>query len=412
MQQWLKEFAYLWKPVSERVGRREVDENNIEDIVMVNNMVVDKELGGREVTVLPSWEKMRSGVKQGKFTPSYWLRTDRVVLNTIRWGGAYLCGMGERWSVHSLDNHGGRSDKEYGEILSAFFSKEMEAVIGILQRVEWDTNGENDVQGFLSIHRLRRDPSVELTGEMSSAYGNHDTSYDAHDTSTVDVYSFEFNSLVSSYPTTDKKVRSISNRERIGVGLVHSVLLAKHLGVEKLKGIRHYYDRHCMSEGPIHRNAFNLLLQQTDSRIPDDSKLWEMIEGLDYQIPIFPYRMQMVALWDKATNWRVLQASAHQDIENSKDWEDKMPIDDEEQIPNNSLHQVNILDYCAKWTSERIAESIIQRKRHTRVKGPAGVVMETVRTFLAEWITSNALDPNWEPEIPTVSVEFNAEETP
>ena len=50
--------------------------------------------------------------------------------------------------------------------------------------------------------------------------------------------------------------------------------------------------------------------------------------------------MQMVALWVKATNWRVLHASAHQGIENSKDWADEMPVDDEEQIPNNSPHQV------------------------------------------------------------------------
>ncbi len=70
----------------------------IEDVVM-RNMVVDNELGGRDVTVLPSWEKIWSGVKKGRFTPSKWLRTGRVILNTVRWSGAYLCAMGGDWSV-------------------------------------------------------------------------------------------------------------------------------------------------------------------------------------------------------------------------------------------------------------------------------------------------------------------------
>ncbi len=36
--------------------------------------------------------------------------------------------------------------------------------------------------------------------------------------------------------------------------------------------------------------------------------------------------------------------------------------------------------------------------------------METVRSFLAEWITRNVREPNWEPEIPKTSVEFDTEE--
>ncbi len=290
----------------------------------------------------------------------------------------------------------------------------MEDVLGTLQRVEWDMNGENDDREFLSIHRLGRDPKVELTGEMSRAYGNHETSYDVRDISIVDKYSFEFNSLVSSYPTIDKNVSRPSNRERIGVGLVHSLLLAKHLGAEKLKAIRHYYyDKKCLIEGSTLQNAFKLLIQQTSSRILEDSKLWEMIEGFDYHFPMFFYRMQMVALWDEAMNWPVLQASAHRDIENScasaaalKLHRPFLEFVKKQRVLHDASYRIDIFEQSIKWTFDQIDAGSTLRKCSL------GVVMETVRTFLAEWICSSAPEPNWEPKIPTECVEFNIEETP
>ncbi len=55
----------------EEVPNQKVEDwNEIENGVMVNNMVVDNELGGREVTVLPSWMKIWRGVKEVTFTPS------------------------------------------------------------------------------------------------------------------------------------------------------------------------------------------------------------------------------------------------------------------------------------------------------------------------------------------------------
>ena len=376
------------------------DGKGVEDVVMVNNLVVDNELGGGEVTVLPSWEKMKSGIMEGRFTPSKWLQTDRVLLNTVRWSGAYLCGMGEYWSV---DTSGDRSGKECGGILESLFSRETEFVLHILKRVEWDLNLGKDGCDYFSIHSLGHCGEVDLTGEESTAYGGGATGYDVGDTSTVDAYSFEFSSLVSSYPTMDMKIKRIANRERIGVGLVHSVLLAKHLGVAKLKTVRRYYDRHRLREGIILRKAFKLLLKQTNTHIPDNAMIWRMFGSIDYQIPIFPYRMQMVALWDQATNWRVLQASSHQDIDNSK-WNAssfKFENKNKQRVLCYAPHPVNIFDYCAEWTVEQIEKKLLRRQ------GSLGVVIETVRTFLAEWITANTLEPNWEPDIPLDCVEFN-----
>ncbi len=391
---------------SERTDRRKADDGtDIEDAVMVNNIVVDNELGGRDVTVIPSFEKIWKGLKKGEFKPSKWLRTDRVILNTVRWSGAYLCGMGADWSAHTKDFP--FDFRDGAEILKSFFSREMEDMRRILQQVEWDMKIGNDSSDFLSIYRLGRTGEVELTGEMSTAFGNRDTSYDPSDTFTVDAYSFEFMSLVSSYPTVDKDIRRSTNRERIAVGLVHSVLLAKLLGIGNLKAIRRYYDRYRLPDGSILRNAFKLLHRQRSAGIPDDARIWEIFESNGYQIPIFPYRMQMVALWDEATNWRVLQASAHQDIFNSSvnAFSLKYFNKNQKRILRNVQHPVNIFNYCTNWVIEQIG------KEHLGWKGSLGVVMETVRSFLAEWITECGLEPNWEPEIPATRVEFNTRET-
>ena len=202
---------------------------------MVNNMVVDNELGEREVTVLPLLKKIWHGLKKGRFTPSKWLQTDPVILNTARWCGAYLCGKGNGWSVDVVNRK--------GEIVETFFSKEMKNARSTLQHVEWDVNVENDRRELLGIRRIGSYGKVNLTGEMTTAYGSHDINHDLSDISTVDAYSFEFESLVGSHPTNYERKRRILKRESAGIGLVHSVLLAKHLGVKKLQAIRWHYNR-------------------------------------------------------------------------------------------------------------------------------------------------------------------------
>ncbi len=382
------------------VSRGSVDDGNgIEKKIMVNNMVVDNELGGREVTVLPSWEKIRNGIKEGRFTPGKWLRTDRVILNTVRWGGAYLCGVGEDWSVGGF---GFRTRKESSDVSKSFFSRDMHYVRRLLQEVEWNMSMENEGSEFLTIYYLGSDDIVDLTGEMSTAYGSRLKQYDVEDTFTVDAFSFEFNSLVGSYPSGGH-MYSTANRERIGVGLVHSVLLAKHLGVEKLQAIRRYYDRYHLPEGAFLRNAFNLLLKQTNTPIPDDARIWKIFKSNDYQIPIFPYRMQLVALWDEATNWRVPQASAHYDYSSAL-FVFELQTEEEHRVLKNAPHPVNIFDTCAEWTIKQL------HRNEDEWIGSLGVVMETVRTFLAEWVTASAREMNWEPDVPTVCVKFNTGE--
>ncbi len=359
----------------------DVVEEDIEEVIEVNNSVVDNELGGREVTVLPSWQKMWDGLKKGSFKPSKWLYTDRVMLSTVRWSGAFLCGM-----------NGFESN---AEMLEKFFSRDMWGVRRILQCVDWNIGVENGSPEILSICEVGdKNAEIELTGEMSTAFGTGLHSYYLEETDLVKSYSFEFNDLVSSYPFREKKY-FVQNREKVTVELVHSLILAKHLGVEKLRAISQYYDHYWVPLGPVRGNAFRLLGKQTNCRIPDDDNIWMMFGSYSDEIPLFPYRMQAVALWDKATNWRVLQASAHHDVRRSLSRHSK-----EKQLLDDGLYEVDIFDTCAKRTAKHIAS-----------KGILGVVMETVRTFLAEWIVASAQEPVWEPEVPDDCFEFDLVET-
>ncbi len=123
-----------------------------------------------------SWRKMYRGLKACKFTPSKWLRTDRVILNTVRRSSAYLCAMGIIWA----DVYG------IGDVLDSFFSKEMKGSREILQFVEWDTSTVNDGCESLSIHGIGGLNAGRLSEEMTTAFGANDTRYDVRDTSILD----------------------------------------------------------------------------------------------------------------------------------------------------------------------------------------------------------------------------------
>ncbi len=378
------------KPPEYEPMNNERDDENIEDIIEVNNMVVDNELGGREITVRPSWKKIWNGLRKGSLTPSRWLRTDRVMLNTVRWCGAYLCGMGDHW--------GGENFTEgSGEILEKFFSDEMCLMRRVLQFVEWNIELKNNGHRIMNIYELAsQGPTylAELSGEMSTAYGTGLDSYVVDTTFNVSLYSFEFNSLIGSYPTNDKKPNS-RNRESVRVGLAHSVILAKHLGVEKLKAIREYYNHYRVPLGSIRKNAFRVLYEQMNNGKPD-AKIETMFESIRSTIPLFPFRMQALALWEEGTNWRVLQASAHQDIWNTLACFKSIRIKSDENVLRNLAHKVNIFDYCARWS-----------RTHINSKGSRGVILETVRTFLAKWIAGSGREPVWEADFPNDIFEYS-----
>ncbi len=386
------------------LGADEEEDVNVADVadvhhkLKVNNSVVDNELGGIDTTVWPSRRKIWKALKQGDFWPSRWLKTYHARLSTVRWCGALLCGMGEYWTINK--KHFRHHFRHYSisevEVLSSFFSSSLADVRSILQFVTWNIGGQNtSFSELFSIGRLSKTYFTDLKEDMSTAYDTDIPVYNITEPVTAKSYKFEFDALVGSYPSNNDDYEP-DNREKIVVELTHSVLLAKHLGVDKLKAIRKYYKNHRLPIPEMNRNAFEMLLKQHGKRISEDSGIWAMFNS--GEIPIFPYRMQMVALWEEATNWQVLQASAQQDIFYSTSCHGfGTPILRRESRP------ASLFDLCAELASNE--QFKIYQSNYF-----LGVVTESVRTFLAEYVAASSGEPNWEPEFSTDPFDFDVSE--
>ena len=358
----------------------------VEVEVRVNNTVVDNELGGTDVTVRPEWKKIWNGLKRGEFNPSKWLQADLVDLCTVRWCAAYLCAVGGDWSAKEDWVLGYRPQKR----LELFFSGEMNFARGVLQNVTWKKSEGNENPEAISVKWLGDKYNfVDLSAE-TTAYGSRIENYHVGSTWDVEWYSFEVDSLANSYPASN------AHRRRVTASLVHSVILAKHFGLEKLKGIRRHYEKYQMPKWGILEKAMKLYLKQTAWHISNESEIFNMLcDGDSTSIPLFPYRMQMVALWEQDTNWRVLQASAHADV-----WS-CLCITETGLTP---LHQFdtkpcNTFDYCMKISRNEFAGE--------RRPGCAGVVLESVRSFLGEWQMRTTQEIEWEPVVPLECFDFN-----
>ena len=151
------------------------NDDNVEDVeerVRVNNTVVDNELGGRDVTVLPSLKRVWNGIKKREFAPHKWLVTDQAKLSTVRWSSAYLCGMGDNWGAPN--SFLGNSRKN----LATFFSNEMRKTRGYLQRVTWKIEENNRIQMVFVSTLGDKYIRTNLNGEMKTAYGTEICGFD------------------------------------------------------------------------------------------------------------------------------------------------------------------------------------------------------------------------------------------
>ena len=166
--------------------------------------------------------------------------------------------------------------------------------------------------------------------------------------------------------------------------LVHSLLVAKHLGAEKLKSVRHYYDRYRIHSWILFGESLEAFLEQTTDATLHESEI-HWIFGNENNVLMFPYRMQMITLWEQDTNWRVLQASAHCDIDESMWFYFGSSLEDKPEA-------VSLFDY---WSN--IPQGLLEGH-----SGPCFLraVIETVRTFLAQWVTAAAQEAIWEPAMP------------
>ena len=97
--------------------------------------------------------------------------------------------------------------------------------------------------------------------------------------------------------------------------------------------------------------------------------------------------MQLIALWEKSTNWRVLQASAHAGGLNSFSYETSglTPLYQVGTKPNN------VFDY-----NSEIAQYDFEEDKQP---GSTGAVLESMRSFSAEMGMKTSLEVDWKPVI-------------
>ena len=303
-------------------------------------------------------------MRKGAFSPRKWLEADWAELCTVRWCAAYFCAIGRDWIA------GCRGQKR----LELFFSEEMAYVRRVLQSVTWNRIRDNENCEVIAVKWLGDEFNyVDLSVETTTVYGSPIRFYDVSTTRTFDYYSFEVDSLVNSYPARGHPAFD-SDRERVTASLTYSVVLAKHLGVEKLRGIRCKYEQYQMPKQGKLRKALKLYMKQTVRDISDESEIFEeLFDGYSRSIPLFPYRMELIALWEQGTNWRVLQACARADVRYCL-------LDVESGF--TPLHELdtkpcNTFDYYSNMARNEFAGL-------THL-GCTGVVLERVRSLLGEW---------------------------
>ncbi len=381
---------------------RENDGDKAEDIgrvLMLNNSVVDNEFGGTDVTVKFTWKSIWNSLKRGRWAPNEWLRSDHVWLSTVRWCGAFLCSMGMDWSC-----------QVNADTLKRFFSSELRDTLFFLDCTTWNIEEDESVAADESNDKMERNNGDIIekdlkTFSMDEMYDSHGlkvsalgcAAYDTPIPSSNDkrdsylAYSFEFNSLCGSFPTNKNNPWN-SLREDIAVELVDCLLLVKHMGVQKLRRIKRSYGRATFLNDKMWNAAFKFLLEQCGaSKVLKDNSMADMFSELD-RIPIFPSRLQMMTLWDKCPNKRVLQASVHNDNDAAL-FMDGDPADVSDQVEEFCGGPKDVYDYY-KDIGRLVA-------KHYGKRIVCGVVAESVRSFLADWLTSSGHEPSWEPVVPT-----------
>ncbi len=186
---------------------------------MVNNTVVDNELGGTDISVQVEWRKLKESLMCGKWNPSEWMTTADAELCTVRWGGAYLCALGKDWLGKSP--YAANSEK-----LSTFL-RVADFRLTALRFVTFNV-GEGEADE--NINSLS-----EIIGNMGYSTitldkaGGYETQLENFNVYTCDSYALQFDNLGSSYPLLNKWE---DNRDKVAVRLLNSVLLAKQVGFE------------------------------------------------------------------------------------------------------------------------------------------------------------------------------------
>jgi len=333
----------------------------MEGILKVNNKVVDNEITRNDLAVSLSTGKISLS------NPSSWLSTSEEELTTVRWSGAFLSEFGDFWGH---DMH-----KEY---LDELFSACKGSLFSMMSTTF-------PVKGL----RVSLKDQVRRGSRKSGVYDSSLDPMDVFDHNAIGCRRFALENVMKSY-LTDK---GYGKRRYAVMILVVALMDAKSMNREALSALKEY-STHKFTSWCSH--GWPLLLWQ-NFELPKDE---DAVVLSPFLIPPFPWQNCMVPLWDSWRNWRVFQASAHRD----NSCEIHCPNISASQLPAPKCYY----DFMRGATVENGNRNVPYERNDARF-GFLGCVMETVRSFLAEWIChreENDISPDWCPILPLEIVEF------
>ena len=355
------------------IGMKINVDKNPDSALLINNTLVDNELNDTEIIVRPN--KLSKIFQSRWWNPINWCTTRSPTLCTLRWAGSFLCTYGVPW----------RSSVKK-ETLERLFTGAQQSLSALLSVTFESVQEKDKVAPFSLTVAFRKESGIELAGV---AYNSIIKNYVPDKTFRERIH--QFNNLVSTY---DACSDTNNNRNNLLVELVDSVVIAKHLSRERLVEIRRSSKALTFPTDLMLKKAWQFLLFQCGELHPTTCKNIQDPAS----IPDFPWKRMMYPLWDRDTNWRVLQATAHADIYTAL----KLGCDKKEVEVSSEIHtfdRYQLLGTRKCFQAHQSTSGLPMR--------PTAVVLETVRSFFAENLVSTSQlsfcepDRVWDPDLPT-----------
>lgn len=277
-------------------------------------------------------------------------------LSAVRWSGAFLSSFGEYWN-------GLKHEK-------------CEESLYFLEHVVFPVDGRN-----MNLSTLKWKAGGPYSSSLDLAYLGFTPAW-------LKYRKRELENLMSGFSATGDRQKHRTPE----IVLVPALLYAQSIGQLTFDSIFAYHSKFTCPPG---NNGWSLLLWQRRELNSDFEKgLMNLLA-----LPPFPFRKLMVPLWDKCTNWRVLQASVHVDNYGYFDFGFAISAVDDSVLGGCWFEHIRKI-YAGR--PPHIIIEICMGRSPNYNDRYVGIVLESVRTFLSFWVsyqTPGSINPDWRPKI-------------
>lgn len=262
--------------------------------LMVNNSLIDNDFSGMDINV--------------SFGKNFKLKTKQPELCTIRWSVPFLSAY-----AHLLCDTN-KMEQDMEEVIYSV-NHALEYLMRVTVYIENEKSPLKTISLFSFIQKYRDLKNNGLkTGAYRSLIPAYNIFMDREVVSTSEAFKSDINNITSLYPVSDEEKHPsepFQNRKLVSVPLVDAVLCAKELGLKTIKQLSECRRENQFPTPALERRAWKLLVSQSKKQLDKDDKAVENYA----MIPKLPWKVFTIPLWRTDPNVRVLQASAHADLD-------------------------------------------------------------------------------------------------